>query len=198
VLTEASEALRLSGITEDINISGRYQAVTPRVVDMDRVSEADGIRRLPRPRIQAVCARLSRASEARVAVLDYRLAPEHPFPAAPDDMIAGYRGLLDAGCPAATIAFGGESIGGGILALAALPAIRDSSPLGVCAVPPHRHHTEQPGDYRPDTPRPADPRRPPVRGHPPRLPPSGAGSGRAARFAAHYVWASGVPNRSLR
>jgi epsilon-lactone hydrolase len=70
--------------------------------------------------------RLSRASQARIAVLDYRLAPEHPFPAALDDLIAGYRCLLDAGHPAASIALGGESIGGGTLALAAVPAIRDS------------------------------------------------------------------------
>jgi len=70
--------------------------------------------------------RLSRASDARIAVLDYRLAPEHPFPAALDDMITAYRALLDAGQPAASIAFGGESIGGGTLALAALPAVRES------------------------------------------------------------------------
>jgi epsilon-lactone hydrolase len=70
--------------------------------------------------------RLSRASGARVAVLDYRLAPEHPFPAALGDVMAGYCGLLDAGHPAVSIAFGGESIGGGTLALAALPAAREA------------------------------------------------------------------------
>jgi epsilon-lactone hydrolase len=70
--------------------------------------------------------RLSRASKARIAVLDYRLAPEYPFPAALDDVITGYRGLLDAGHAAESIAFGGESIGGGTLALAVLTAARDS------------------------------------------------------------------------
>jgi len=46
VLTGASETLRLSGIEADISASGRYQAIRPRVVAMDRVTEADDIRRL--------------------------------------------------------------------------------------------------------------------------------------------------------
>jgi L-lactate utilization protein LutC len=46
VFTGASETLRLSGIDEDINTSGRYQALKPRVLAMDRATEADEIRRL--------------------------------------------------------------------------------------------------------------------------------------------------------
>ena len=46
VFTGASETLRLSGIEEDINASGRYQAVRPRVLAMDRATQADDIRRL--------------------------------------------------------------------------------------------------------------------------------------------------------
>jgi hypothetical protein len=46
VFTGASETLRLSGIDEDINASGRYQAVRPRVLAMDRATHADDIRRL--------------------------------------------------------------------------------------------------------------------------------------------------------
>src|SRR6266496_5715880 len=46
VFTGASETLRLSGIDKDINTSGRYQAVKPRVLAMDRVTGADDIRRL--------------------------------------------------------------------------------------------------------------------------------------------------------
>ena len=46
VFTAASETLRLSGIDEDVNSSGRYEAVKPRVLAMDRVTGADEIRRL--------------------------------------------------------------------------------------------------------------------------------------------------------
>ena len=46
VFTAASETLRLSGIDEDINASGRYQAVKPRVLAVDRATGADEIRRL--------------------------------------------------------------------------------------------------------------------------------------------------------
>jgi L-lactate utilization protein LutC len=46
VFTGASETLRLSGIDEDINASGRYQAIKPRVLAMDRATQMDEIRRL--------------------------------------------------------------------------------------------------------------------------------------------------------
>jgi hypothetical protein len=46
VYTAASETLRLSGILEDINVGGRYDAVGPRIMAMDRVAQLDDIRRL--------------------------------------------------------------------------------------------------------------------------------------------------------
>ncbi|GCE01996.1 LUD domain-containing protein [Embleya hyalina] len=46
VFTGASETLRLSGIDEDLNAGGRYDAIRPRVLAMDRATEGDGIRRL--------------------------------------------------------------------------------------------------------------------------------------------------------
>lgn len=77
---------------------------------------------------------LALAIQARIVSLDYRLAPDHPFPAAVDDALAAYADLLAQGTPAARIAIGGESAGGG-LAVAALLAIREAGlPLPACAV----------------------------------------------------------------
>jgi monoterpene epsilon-lactone hydrolase len=70
-------------------------------------------------------ARVSRAGQARVLALNYRLAPEHPFPAAVDDALAGYKWLLAQGAKASRIAIAGDSAGGG-LAAATLVAIREA------------------------------------------------------------------------
>ena len=56
--------------------------------------------------------------------VDYRLAPEHPYPAAVDDALAAYEALLDDGVAPADIVFAGESAGGG-LAVATLVNARD-------------------------------------------------------------------------
>jgi len=71
-----------------------------------------------------LAARLSATARARVLVLDFRLAPEHPFPAAMQDTISAYSWLLDKGYTAERIAVGGDSAGGG-LALQLLIALRD-------------------------------------------------------------------------
>jgi monoterpene epsilon-lactone hydrolase len=71
-----------------------------------------------------LAARLCLAGGLRVLLLDYRLAPEHPFPAAVDDAAAGYRWLLAQGIRPDQIAIGGDSAGGS-LALAALLRLRE-------------------------------------------------------------------------
>ncbi|MEV0986842.1 alpha/beta hydrolase fold domain-containing protein [Streptomyces sp. NPDC049949] len=54
--------------------------------------------------------------------VDYRPAPEHPFPAAIDDTLSAYRALLDTGLDPSTIAFAGDSAGGGLTVTTALAA----------------------------------------------------------------------------
>jgi monoterpene epsilon-lactone hydrolase len=73
-----------------------------------------------------LAADVSRRVGARAVSVDYRLAPEHPFPAALDDAVAAYRALLDEGLPSAKIAFVGESAGGGLVA-ATLVALKDAN-----------------------------------------------------------------------
>jgi epsilon-lactone hydrolase len=72
-----------------------------------------------------VMAELGRHAGARTLALGYRLAPEHPFPAALDDALAGYRFLLSSGFDPARITLAGESAGGG-LAIATLLSLRDA------------------------------------------------------------------------
>jgi monoterpene epsilon-lactone hydrolase len=81
-----------------------------------------------------LASRLARAAKARLLLIGYRLAPEHPFPAAVEDSVAGYRWLLSSGVKPARVAIAGESAGGG-LSVATLVALRDASePLPAAAV----------------------------------------------------------------
>jgi epsilon-lactone hydrolase len=78
--------------------------------------------------------RLARELHARALAIDYRLAPEHPYPAALEDAFAAYQYLLDIGTDSADITIMGDSAGGG-LALALLQELRAKKiPLPACAI----------------------------------------------------------------
>jgi acetyl esterase/lipase len=80
-----------------------------------------------------LAALLSASINASVLLLDYRLAPEYPFPAAMQDAMSAYRWLLDKGYTQKNVAIGGDSAGGG-LALQTLIALRDEeTPLPAAA-----------------------------------------------------------------
>ena len=71
-----------------------------------------------------LASQVGRRTDAKVISVDYRLAPEHPYPAAVDDAFAAYEALLESGMAPADIAFAGESAGGGLV-VATLVNARD-------------------------------------------------------------------------
>jgi len=84
-----------------------------------------GVFAMGSPRSSAnLAGRLSRQARAKVFSVEYRLAPENPFPAAPEDALESYRGLLESGISQERIALFGESAGGA-LALSTLLTARD-------------------------------------------------------------------------
>ena len=86
----------------------------------------------------SLLARLCRQVGGRGFYVAYRLAPEHPYPAAPDDCLDGYRYLLAQGVPASRIVIAGDSAGGGLTLVTAM-RIRDlglPAPAGLIMLSP--------------------------------------------------------------
>ena len=79
-------------------------------------------------------ATLRRQYGARALIPDYRLAPEHPYPAAPDDCQTSYRWLLAHGRDARSVVFVGDSAGGNLALVTLHRAVLASAPLPACAV----------------------------------------------------------------
>jgi acetyl esterase/lipase len=83
---------------------------------------------------RVLAAYIGRASRSRVVAVDYRLAPEHPFPASLDDCLTVYRRLINDGIKPNHIVIAGDSVGAN-LALAVLLTLRDADePLPAAAV----------------------------------------------------------------
>lgn len=74
---------------------------------------------------RAITSHLSKVSHTKILAIDYRLAPEHPYPAAVDDSVSAYTWLLNSGYPPDKIVVAGDSAGGG-LSLATVIALRDA------------------------------------------------------------------------
>ena len=90
----------------------------------------------PRSHI-AMCARLAKRAAARVTVIDYRLAPEHVYPAAIDDCVAAYRAIIREVDPA-MVTIAGDSAGGGaaLATVGALKAAGDPMPGAIYVLSP--------------------------------------------------------------
>jgi monoterpene epsilon-lactone hydrolase len=76
-----------------------------------------------------LASQVGRRTGAKVISMDYRLAPEHPYPAAVDDALAAYRALLDNGMAPSDIVFAGESAGGGLAVVTMVNARDHGLPL---------------------------------------------------------------------
>ena len=80
-----------------------------------------------------LASQIGRRTRATVISVDYRLAPEHPYPAAVDDALAAYEALLHNGTAPSDIAFAGESAGGGLAVATLLNAREHGLPLPAAA-----------------------------------------------------------------
>ncbi len=72
---------------------------------------------------------IAKHGQLEAVLPEYRLAPEHPFPAGPDDCVRAYRALLDKGYEAGNIVVGGDSAGGGLTVATMLQLRHDGLPL---------------------------------------------------------------------
>jgi len=81
-----------------------------------------------------LASQVGRRTDAKVISVDYRLAPEHPYPAAVDDALAAYEALLDNGIAPSEIVFAGESAGGALAVVTLVNARDHGLPLPTAAL----------------------------------------------------------------
>lgn len=135
-----SFALPPSGCTFDqVNVGGP-EALWVRAVQQNPNSKATifylhgGAYSMGSPQTHiGVTGLLSDLSQIRVLSLDYRLAPENPYPAAIEDAVRAYRWLLQQGVPPESIVIGGDSAGGGLTFATLLKLRENGDPLPAAA-----------------------------------------------------------------
>jgi epsilon-lactone hydrolase len=81
-----------------------------------------------------LASEVGRRTDAKAISVDYRLAPEHPYPAAVDDALAAYAALLQTGIAPSDIVFAGESAGGGLVVATLVNARDHGLPLPASAL----------------------------------------------------------------
>ena len=83
---------------------------------------------------RSLCSALAARSDMAVVAVDYRLAPEHPFPAAYEDALAAYTDLADSDLASRHLAVAGDSAGGGLALATMLGAVRQGLRRADCGV----------------------------------------------------------------
>ncbi|KAK4545792.1 hypothetical protein LTR36_002746 [Oleoguttula mirabilis] len=137
--TVASEATEVT--YEDVKLPGNYRGpakwVKPLHASKDHVllfMHGGGYNFGSLTSHRMLCAHLAKASNCVALMVDYRLTPEFPYPAALDDCVAAYKWLLDQGYKAENIVTIGDSCGGGLATTVPLKAMRDGLPRPGAAV----------------------------------------------------------------
>jgi epsilon-lactone hydrolase len=127
------------GVTiEETSMAGiPATVVTPEVVDEGRILlyiHGGGYVAGSPAGYHGLAGHYARLLKARVYMPDYRLAPQHPFPAAIEDSLAAYKWLLDQGHPAESIAISGDSAGGAMVITVMVAARNAGLPLPAAGV----------------------------------------------------------------
>lgn len=132
------EGTEVSEVTAD-NVPGEWVSAPNAATDRVVLYLHGGAYLLGSPKThRELVARISMAAGVRALLIDYRLAPEHPFPAAVEDAVASYRWLLNSGIAPEHIVISGDSAGGG-LSMATLLALHDAGdplPAGAALLSP--------------------------------------------------------------